>query len=242
VAQQSLLFQWRKEILRAHELIACDRHTLHVIGFAMDVHGRDGFPSIRLIVEQTGYTKQTVLDTLAWVKEAAWIRAGGRSRYGTITYEPVIPTERKTRADRAAFMRDRRQASATHAAASPQHAERVASLDAARSKRRTTSVGLNGVPPQQDAGRSRTSRGLGLDGDAPRSRRRTTTSPDTSPSTSPKVSTTDPHVDVDGTNNGLAGMSDTDFARLYANTRTLPLPDAVQRAIDEEHAVRSRAA
>jgi hypothetical protein len=215
VAQQSLLFRWRKEILCAPELIAGDRHTLHVIGFAMDEHGRDGFPSIELIVKQTGYTKQTVLDTLAWAKEAGWIRAGSRSRYGTITYEPVIPTERLTLADRAAFMRDRRQASAVRAAASPQHAERVASLDAARSRRRTTSVGLDGVPPRTGESRSRTSEGLGLDGDDPRSRRRTTTSPTTSPtnlthSTSTPTSTRDaseiPKVYLDANRDDLAAV------------------------------------
>lgn len=119
-----LLFRWRDAYKAAPELIANDRHVLHVVGDHMDKNGKNAFPSVARIVEQTALSKGTVLSSLAWTRASGWLIANRRSRREKMGYDAAIPAPRMTRDDRAEWARQRK--------------ERLAAIRVSRSERLPT--------------------------------------------------------------------------------------------------------
>jgi Helix-turn-helix domain len=103
------LFEWRTALMHAPELIASDRHVAHVVGFHMDEHGRDAWPSLATIAAETDLVRNTVASSLQWLRASGWLVAERVSRRQALHYSAAIPSEPRTRADRTAFMRARRE-------------------------------------------------------------------------------------------------------------------------------------
>jgi hypothetical protein len=102
------LFEWRDEVTSAPELIASDRWVAVAISLRMNVDGEDAFPSIETIRKLTGYSKETVLNSLAWLRESGWLRWERPSRRKSNLYAPTRPGVRLSRTNRTQFMKQRK--------------------------------------------------------------------------------------------------------------------------------------
>jgi hypothetical protein len=163
----SFLFEWRDAMRAAPELIASDRHIALEMSLYMDKHGAEAWPGLDRIMSGTAMKKATVLSSIAWLLEAGWLTRSRRSKQERYRYAACVPTERKNRDARVAFMEARKSAAAERTNERRQSkpelvAKRAASLAASRSKRATDSAGLNERPPEQ----VETGKPVGLNGNA----------------------------------------------------------------------------
>jgi hypothetical protein len=170
------LFEWRDELRQAPELIAADRLVAHEIGFYMNADGTDAWPGTELIVAGTALKKSTVLSSLAWLLETGWLDRSRRSKRERYRYVATIPTERKTRTDRAEWASDRKH--------------RLTTIRSESVGIGTHSAGRNGVPTESVGMGSRVGRngypesvGMGTHGPPTTSQR---TPPQTSSTENPQ--------------------------------------------------------
>ena len=93
-ARKSKLFRWRTAILNSN-LPSTQRYVLHVVGFHMDKHGRNCFPSTKTLARETGLTERTVITHLRNSRNEGWLRVSERRREGKDwklhTYTPGFP-------------------------------------------------------------------------------------------------------------------------------------------------------
>jgi hypothetical protein len=151
-----LLYRWHRAFVAAPELIASDRLVALVLQDYMNGDGQSAFPAIETIVKETGLSKATVLVSLAWLQASGWVLAESRGRRSTKLYSAGIPTERKSRADRIVWVKER--------------GDRLARTREIKKASRSKSVPAQSVETatnsDEPASRSKPSQRVGLNGEA----------------------------------------------------------------------------
>ena len=109
----ALLFEWRDGVEAADELSATDRHVALVIAGHMDKNGAGAYPGVRTIARKAARKTHTIAESIAWLEASGWLRierrhVPGKLEHDTNLYTATVPTARRSKTDRAAWLKSRK--------------------------------------------------------------------------------------------------------------------------------------